>query len=92
MTKVLGLLAVLMLVLGMAVAEGNGENSAEQGVQCVLADDTTFETPAEMLKFLRDRDKDLADHPVGFQNTADEWFDSVGDLIAKKCSAPADAN
>ena len=79
------------LVFGAALAVSTlaGTAGANEGVGngaegCTLANNSEYKNPAEMLKFLADRD---GGH---FQNTVDKYpnsFDSVGDLINQKCGA-----
>lgn len=79
---------IAALVLGSALALGalagpaaanNGKGNGAAG--CKLANGDEYSNPAEMLKALTERDGH-------FQDTVETFnFESVGDLIDKKCGA-----
>lgn len=72
---------VLPMAGTAAAAPGNGNGNGSVG--CTLSGGEHFANPADMLKFLADRDG-------SFQNTVEKYdhiFASVGDLIDQKCGA-----
>lgn len=78
---------IAALVLGSALALGalagpaaanNGKGNGSVG--CELKNGDDYANPGEMLKALTERDGH-------FQNTVDNWFESVADLIDQKCGA-----
>ena len=71
-------LALTGVTSGTALAKSeNGKGNGNVG--CTLSDRSHYDNPADMLKFLAERDG-------SFQETVDKYsFDSVGDLIGQKC-------
>lgn len=67
------------LVSPMAGTAGASNGNA-YGHGCTLNDGGPQANPGEMLKYLHERDGH-------FQVTVDQWFDSVADLIDRKCGA-----
>lgn len=93
MTKKLIATAALAaaLVAPMAGTAGASNGNANGRVGCTLANDTHYDTPAEMLKYLTERDGDRWQDSSfnNFQNTVEHYggFDTVADLIHTKCGA-----
>lgn len=75
--------AGLGLTLAAAPAQAEPGNGKAYGHGCVLVDRSEYGTPGAMLQFLAERDG-------SFQNTVDKYFDSVADLIHKKCDNSTD--
>lgn len=78
------IVAALAAALPLTIAASPAENALGQGNGtvngCTLANNSEYKNPAEMFKYLTERDGH-------FQNTVDKYssFDTVADLIDQKC-------
>ena len=80
-----------LLAAGGAFAKDTTGNPGNGNQGCELADGSTYKNPGKMFQHLRIRDDgNAAGNPKDIVNAYPDSFDSVGNLIDKKCGVAPD--